>query len=226
MTELLREYLATQRAAIPLWGFVLNLVLTALLTLVLGRVYVTLGTALSNRRAFARNFVLLGMTTMLIITVVKSSLALSLGLVGALSIVRFRAAIKEPEELAYLFLVIAIGLGLGADQRAITLLAFAIIVSGLWLRDLMRRPEEHRNLHLTVSSREPESASLDSVVGILAKHCPEISLKRYDEAEGALEASFAVEFESLDQLQSATSELRALHASLAVRFVDPGGIGS
>ena len=59
------------------------------------------------------------MTTMLIITVVKSSLALSLGLVGALSIVRFRAAIKEPEELAYLFLTIAIGLALGREPATV-----------------------------------------------------------------------------------------------------------
>ena len=64
---------------------------------------------------------LLAVTTMFIITVVKSSLALSLGLVGALSIVRFRAAIKEPEELTYLFFAISIGLGLGADQRVVTL---------------------------------------------------------------------------------------------------------
>ena len=46
---------------------------------------------------------MLGITTTIVITIVKSSLALSLGLVGALSIVRFRAAIKEPEELVYLF---------------------------------------------------------------------------------------------------------------------------
>mgnify|MGYP001276381203 CR=1 FL=1 len=52
----------------------------------------------------------------LVIVVVKSSLALSLGLVGALSIVRFRTPIKEPEELVYLFLAIAIGLGYGAGQ--------------------------------------------------------------------------------------------------------------
>ena len=58
---------------------------------------------------------------MVMITIVKSSLALSLGLVGALSIVRFRTAIKEPEELSYAFLSIAIGLGLGADQRLTTL---------------------------------------------------------------------------------------------------------
>ena len=47
----------------------------------------------------------------------KIFLALSLGLVGALSIVRFRTPIKEPEELAYIFLAIAIGLALGADQK-------------------------------------------------------------------------------------------------------------
>jgi hypothetical protein len=62
--------------------------------------------------------------------IVKSSLALSLGLVGALSIVRFRAAIKEPEELVYLFLVIAIGLGCGANQLIITTVGiiFALIL--------------------------------------------------------------------------------------------------
>ena len=56
----------------------------------------------------------------LVIVVVKSSLALSLGLVGALSIVRFRTPIKEPEELVYLFFAIAIGLGYAAGQTAIT----------------------------------------------------------------------------------------------------------
>jgi len=65
---------------------------------------------------FSKNFVILGTTTCIIIVIVKNSLALSLGLVGALSIVRFRAAIKEPEELVYLFLVIAVGLGCGAGQ--------------------------------------------------------------------------------------------------------------
>ena len=52
-------------------------------------------------------------------------LALSLGLVGALSIVRFRTAIKEPEELAFLFFAIGLGIGLGDNQRLITLLALA-----------------------------------------------------------------------------------------------------
>lgn len=63
---------------------------------------------------------LIAVTTMMVISVVKSSLVLSLGLVGALSIVCFRTAIKDPEELAFIFLTIALGLGFGANQTRVT----------------------------------------------------------------------------------------------------------
>ena len=79
------------------------------------------------------------LTTLLVISVVKSSLALSLGLVGALSIVRFRTPIKEPEELAYIFLAIAIGLALGADQREVSVIALPIILAVISLIDRLRK---------------------------------------------------------------------------------------
>ena len=128
----LDEFRATYSEQIPTIIFVVNMVLAAILAWVLGYVYTRYGTSLSNRRRLARNFVMLAMTTMLIITIVKASLALSLGLVGALSIVRFRSAIKEPEELMYLFLCIAIGLGMGADQRTVTLLGFLTLFVTCW----------------------------------------------------------------------------------------------
>ena len=103
-----------------------------ILSSLLGYVYTKYGNSLSNRRSFAQNFNMISMTTMLIISIVKSSLALSLGLVGALSIVRFRTALKEPEELAFTFLCIAIGLGLGANQRLISIVGF-VIITGLYI---------------------------------------------------------------------------------------------
>jgi len=87
--------------------------------------YIKYGRSLNNREYFANTFILLGITTCSIIIIVKYSLALSLGLVGALSIVRFRAAIKEPEELVYLFLVIALGLAFGANQFMVGFLLLA-----------------------------------------------------------------------------------------------------
>lgn len=80
----------------------------------------------SSSASIARVFPLLTLVTIVVIAVVKSSLALSLGLVGALSIVRFRAAIKDPEELVYLFICVGLGLSLGAVQ---VWLAIALVVA-------------------------------------------------------------------------------------------------
>lgn len=71
---------------------------------------------------------LLSIITFLVISVVKSSLALSLGLVGALSIIRFRTPIKNPEELIYLFMALSLGIGFGANQILITLLVFVVFI--------------------------------------------------------------------------------------------------
>ena len=103
------------------------------------------GSILHNRETLAQVFPFILLTTTLIITVVKSSLALSLGLVGALSIVRFRTPIKEPEELAYLFLSIAIGLGLGANQVVATVIASPLILTVMTVFKWSRSKKESKH---------------------------------------------------------------------------------
>jgi uncharacterized membrane protein YhiD involved in acid resistance len=219
-----KEFLATQSIHVPIWGFLLNLILSAFLAYILGRVYMKYGTSLSNRRLFAQNFVLLTTTTMLIISIIKSSLALSLGLVGALSIVRFRAAIKEPEELSYLFLAIAIGLGFGADQRNVTLFAFAFMIGIIWLKNISHKSENNQNLYLTISSHNPVKVKLENIIQILNKNCSAVNLKRFDESKEILEASFLVEFDNVDQLNKSKTELQELSDSIKITFLDNKGI--
>lgn len=219
------QFLASESVQISIWGFMVNLLLAAILGFILSRMYEKFGRSLSNRKSFARNFVLLTMTTMLIITVVKSSLALSLGLVGALSIVRFRAAIKEPEELAFLFIAIAIGLGLGADQRVITLVGFLFIAGILSARNFSHRPEQDHNLYVTVNSHNPRKADLRDIVDILQSHCASTNLKRIDESNEELEATFLVEFDSFAQLNASKTELQKLGDSVRITFLDNNGVG-
>jgi len=217
--------LITQNVEVSLWGFAVNLALGGALAFILGIVYQRYGKTLSNRRMFARNFVLIAMTTCVVITVVKSSLALSLGLVGALSIVRFRAAIKEPEELSYLFLAIAIGLGLGADQRAITLVAFALIVGIVWLHGLHSKTyEENHNLFLTVSSHNPQKVELKQVIQVLRGNCSEVELRRFDDTKEELEASFQVNFKGFNQLEATRLALQELGRDVKITFLDNRGI--
>ena len=120
MTKTDLDFFLNQNIQLELSNFLLSLLCAAFLSFIVHLFYVRFSSTLSNRIEFSKNFVVLGVATCIVIMIVKSSLALSLGLVGALSIVRFRAAIKEPEELVYLFLIIAVGLGCGANQLIIT----------------------------------------------------------------------------------------------------------
>src|SRR3990172_5269099 len=197
----LSQFLSTQNLPVSIFDFTLDILLAALLSYILSRIYIRYGTSLSNRKMFANNFLLIGMTTMLIISIVKASLALSLGLVGALSIVRFRAAIKEPEELSYLFLTIGIGLGLGANQRLITITYFLIIIGIIIGRRYFQKKDDEglNNLVLAVSSHNPHKVGLEEIVEILKNNCSRLTLKRMDEKKDILEASFLVEFHDFDQ---------------------------
>ncbi len=122
---------------------------------------------------------MLTVTTTFIILVVRSSVALSLGLVGALSIVRFRSAIKEPEELAYLFFAIAIGIGLGDNQRLITVIALATAILVLGLMRLFRGRQADFNLHVTVANSGPSQVDFETVVDTLHENCAQMKLMRF-----------------------------------------------
>lgn len=215
-----QDFLVTQSASIPLAEFVVGLLLTVLLSIVLGRIYVRFGHSLSNRKLFANHLLLISMTTMLIISIVKSSLALSLGLVGALSIVRFRAAIKEPEELAYLFIAIAIGLGFGAHQWAITITAFAILTGVVAVRGRFRTREESSNLYFEVTSHNPRKLELRQVVEELDKHCKSVNLRRFNEKNELLEAAFLVEYEDFEKLETCKNALLKMGDNVHVTFMD------
>jgi len=219
---LLDQFMVTQNVQVDAVGFLVNLLLTAFLAYIIGRLYRAFGTALSNRRLFSKNFVMLATITMMIITIVKSSLALSLGLVGALSIVRFRSAIKEPEELIYLFFCIAIGLGLGANQRGITLIAFVFIACILAGNALFRKKERPQNLILTLSSKDPEAES-KQMVALVQEHCTSASIKRIDVHESQLEASFIISLDDPEQLMNMEQALKKNHPELSYTFLDTEG---
>lgn len=180
--ETFEQFLSTTSPEIGLFGFMLNLVITAFLAHILSLVYVRYGNTISNRHNFSRNFVLLAVTIMIVITIVKSSLALSLGLVGALSIVRYRTAIKEPEELAYTFLTIAIGLGMGADQIEITTTAFFLLVAIIIIRKRFDS-QQVEYVNIRISGEKTTGTNLEEIINLAKKNSSGVELKRVDEDE-------------------------------------------
>jgi uncharacterized membrane protein YhiD involved in acid resistance len=224
--QMLIDIFGNQAAVTSMPKFIINLVVAALLGVLLGQVYVRYGHSLSNRRAFARNFLLLTVTATLIISIVKSSVALSLGLVGALSIVRFRAAIKEPEELAFLFLSISVGLGFGAGEGLLTAVALVIILGLIALRSVVRRAPDQPNLYLTVTSPAPAKVSAGQILDALTASGAAASLKRFDETPDLLEASFRVDFKDVGVLEKFNQRLRELSEDVKVSCLDDRGLAA
>jgi len=225
--QALQFFTADHTVNFGLWeifNFLFALFTCALLSYLLGKVYVKYGNSLSNRKAFAKNFLVLATTTMFIIMVVKSSLALSLGLVGALSIVRFRSAIKEPEELTYLFLNIAIGLGCGANQILITLMSFVSIVLFVIVskRFSFKKKEEISSgmTSYILIVCENTSSRLSQIIDILSVNSNTVKLKRTDEANGRLEASFYIDFDEWKHFEKMREELTKLDENMKVTFMD------
>ena len=148
----------------------------------------------------------IALTTLLVISVVKSSLALSLGLVGALSIVRFRTPIKEPEELAYIFLVIAVGLALGADQRESAVAGVVVILTVISFTDLLRTRTRSAEGNLLVTLDLPpgneDGEDLERATSLLGEICGEVNVRRVDKSPDRISLTCLARFEGLGQVKN------------------------
>jgi len=218
--NLFQRFLITENAQISIIDFLINAAIILVLSFVLEFTYTRCAKSLSGRKVFAANFFLLAFTTMLIITIVKSSLALSLGLVGALSIVRFRAAIKEPEELAYLFFTISIGLGMGANQRIITIIGALVLLLVIWAKHFSSKKTRQQNLYLTVSGSGENKPALENIDSVVQQNFKASKLVRYDETADTIETAFWVEIKNTKNLEDFKARLNEINPDIRISFID------
>ena len=157
---------------------------------------------------------------MLIITIIKSSLALSLGLVGALSIIRFRTAIKEPEELMFLFISIALGLGFGASQTFITLIGYVlIIIAIIFLNNTSEKHFEKNSMLIEINSCN-NLTQINDIKRIIMDNSEEVELKRYDRNNENIEYIFIVKLVDSINLEKIDQEVAKLDPEIKISFLD------
>ena len=221
ISELLNQ-LATSLQDVGTIDILVNVLLSAAMSYLIYRVYVRFGTSLSNRKHFGGSFLLITICTSLIIALIKSSIALSLGLVGALSIIRFRTAIKEPQELTYIFFCIAMGLGFGANERVITLASGFLVLAILLINGRLRSEKIEDVYNITVNSKKLDVAKIVSLVG---DHCKRIDLRRFDQKEGAINVLLFAEFSSYNHFQKCVKALNQADSKVAINFVAARTIG-
>ena len=213
------DFFLNQQVQINFISFVQSLIATSILCVMIQFFYIKFSKSLSNKNDFSKNFVGLGLATAIVITIVKSSLALSLGLVGALSIVRFRAAIKEPEELIYLFLVIATGLGCGAGQIKITVVGIITSLILILIINLVTKKklyeDEILNSSFTFDNRKTDK-EINDIMKKIEDCCEEVKFISLVTTESETVINLDIKFKNFQLVTKTIDSIRLTDKSTKI----------
>ena len=217
--SLLNEILTPDMIHLDLIPALYSFFMCVIMSFILRDFYIKRSFSLTGKMHIGSIIPVLSAVVFLVILVVKSSLALSLGLVGALSIVRFRTPIKEPEELVYLFLAIAIGLGYAAGQILITtilvLLIFCMIY--LWLSNRKIAKTSEYNL---VVKWEKEGVAFDDILKEISPIVQNLKLVRLDKSSLDNTSVMLVVPNDDSPIESITDRLQKLDKNMKITFFE------
>jgi hypothetical protein len=179
------------------------------------------GSSLSNQQSFGPVLPFVALTTFLVISAIKSSFALSLGLVGALSVVRFRTPVKDPHELAYLYLSIASGVAAAAGELTLTVVIVPLILA-LMIVLRRRRGSRSENVFVSVDMAgvTDVEAAFATVNSVVRANAAKSGFMRYEMHEGILHLTGEVELAEPQAMPRITNELRKHYPSTNVSFHD------
>ncbi len=224
----IENFFINSNVEINIGNFIVAIILSAALAFLIKLTYVKISKSLNDKEHFSETFVPLAIITTLVITVVKFSLALSLGLVGALSIVRFRAAIKEPEELVYLFFIIGVGLAAGANQFFIAIIATFITIFILYFRKIYNDKFNKTDLidssinilQIQITGQDPKS---DKIIETIKKSVNYLNLKSFSSDNELNQFNFWFDVDKnkvnilLNNIEKITSENKSIKIQIFSR---------
>jgi len=203
--------------AVSVFDMVLAMLLAFALGLFIFLIYKKTYAGVMYSSSFGVTLVALSMITTLVILAVTSNVVLSLGMVGALSIVRFRAAIKEPLDIAFLFWSIAVGIVLAAGM--IPLAVFGSVIIGLIIL-IFANHKDHSNPFILVLQCLDHSAE-ESALTFLQAHTLRCAVKSKTAQQGLVELNLDVRLK--DDNTDFVNEMSALDGVKSVVLVSYNG---
>ena len=180
--------------AITILDMVLSMTLSFALGLFIFFIYKKTYAGVMYSSTFGVTLVALTMISTFVILAVTSNVVLSLGMVGALSIVRFRTAIKEPLDIAFLFWAIGVGIVLAAGM--IPLAVFASILIGIVILVFANRQSHITPFILVVQCVDQETEK--AVIDFLEKNTKKFTIKSKSVQKGNIELNIEIRLNSED----------------------------
>ena len=201
--------------AVSLPDMALALVLSFCLGLFIYFVYKKTYSGVMFSRTFGGSLVAMTMITTMVILAVTSNVVLSLGMVGALSIVRFRTAIKEPMDIAFLFWAIAGGIVLAAGMIPLAIVGSVII--GLIMIAFCNRKTIEKPFIAVITCRDADSEK--RVGQYLTSQVKKAVVKSKSAQKGNIELSYEVSLKGDDTaFITALSDMEGVESAVLVSY--------
>ena len=158
---------------------------------------------------FAISLVALAIITSSVIITIQSSIVVSLGMVGALSIVRFRTAVKEPMDLIFLFWSISVGIICGAGLAKIAVVASILITAVLFLLDILPVAKAPMILIVNASADEGKGEEILKLAGKYSKYT---KVKSRNLSSGLLDMVIEVKVSEEEKLVGEMSAVKGVNS--------------
>lgn len=195
------EQASKSEAISSLPTILINLLLAAVLGIVIAKVYKKTHKGISYSASYAYSIVVMAMVVALIMMVIGGNVARAFTLLGAFTLIRFRTAVKDPKDTAFIFLAIVVGLAVGASDYSLAIagtLVIALVALVLDAVNFGTMLKLEQVLYLTIN---PKIVNQKDLEVILRDQCKEISIinVNYSDTNKLLQYSYNVKLHKRDQ---------------------------
>ena len=208
----LSDYFLSQFENLTPWKILIGLVLGCVVGLIIAFVYKRCYRGVLYSPSFAMTLVMLTLITTPVVMCIKSDIALSMGMVGALSIVRFRTAVKDPMDTAYMFWALTMGILLGAELY-VHALAVALAISVI-LMVLTFVKFRHPNAYLLVVHYDDYAET--EITQLLRRTVKQRRLRSKTVTRSGAEMTVEVRLDSKQDLVSNVLNIEGVHDATLV----------
>ncbi len=204
----------------PLPTIIFNILFAFLVGFIIATVYKKTHKGLSYSSSFTFTLVLLTVSGSILMMIVGNSLARAFSLFGAFSIIRFRTAVKETRDIAFVFIALILGMAVGTNNYTIAVLSTAIISAGVYYMTKKRFGAISEIDHL-LTFQFPQNASTKSLFSVFTKYLDSHQLVNLTsfQKQKTTEMTYNIKLKSSYKPQEFINQLKKIKGTDSLRLV-------
>ncbi len=205
-----------------IFNIIFSMVLAFVIGMIISQVYKRTQRGMNHELTYMTSLVILAPIIALVMLFIRGNLILSLGLIGSLSIIRFRTAIKDTRDMIFLFWSIVVGLGAGTYNWTAVVIGSIIILAIIYVLYLLKYGKSENQDYILIITGE-SSGSYQEIETVVNQFVVNANIRSQEIQDGLSEIVLEVDFKSHDplEIEKLTKQLYAINFVKSVSLLSP-----